>query len=169
MPESITHLLLRIPVIADSIETIVEKHNDVALSFGSVWFGVRGQAPTSARLMSLTEQLERSIPTFFYLVQRTQPLSVFKSSILAIVKSLPEKESRLVPPYYAAMPTGYKAALWLKVGLFDEASNGVLDLLRVHTTGNPVTHALKGWSSFLIVSEGVGLLSTLNRSAVSQC
>lgn len=153
MAQNDNHLLLRIPMTAEPISKIIEKHDSVALTAGHVWFGVRGQAPNPVRLQVLMEQLERPTPTFFYALQRHSSFKVFQSSIVTIASEVPKSELQLVPAYYATLSQISKPVLWLKVGPFKEISNAALDLLQVESTGSSVLHAMKGLSSFMIISE----------------
>ena len=150
------HLIVRIPMKGEPLDKIVDKHNAVTSTSGAVWFGSRGQAPGEARLILLMEQVERSVPTFLYLVQRkAQTFQTFQAPILAIAHSVPPTDSQLIPPYYVSFGSRFKAAIWLKAGLFKEEPDGALRLLQVETTGSPVTFVLaKSMASILVVVEG---------------
>jgi hypothetical protein len=150
------HLVVRIPMTGEPLDEIVEKHNAVASSMGGVWFGSRGQAPGEARLILLKQQLERSIPTFLYVVQRKpETIQAFQSPILSLAHSVPSADSQLIPPYYVSFGSHFKAAIWLKVGQFKESPYTALRLLQMETTGSPVTFVLmKSMASILIVVVG---------------
>jgi len=149
-------LLVRIPMSGESLGEIVWRHDAIASSMGCVWFGSCGQAPMESRLASLTQQIERSIPTSLYLVQRRdETLQVFQSQILGIARSVPSTESHLVPPYYASPKRDFKAVIWLKLQEFKEMPHTAIRLLRVEKTGSPVTFVLmRSMASILIVIEG---------------
>lgn len=148
------HLVLRLPMNVAPLDEIIEKHNAVAKSSGSVWFAISGRSPKPARLEMFKEQIQCSIPTFLYVLQREHDaFKVFQADILSLGQDAPETELHLIPPYYAARSILSSAVLWLRVRQFTEQAPTSVNRFYVQTTRNPLMDALKGMSSLLIVSD----------------
>jgi hypothetical protein len=156
MADAPKHLVVRIKMTGEPLETVIKKHNAVAVSGGSVWFVKRGQPLKDSRAALFTRQIEQSIPTFLYVAQlKAKTIQAFQSPILAIAHAVPSEEAHLIPPYYASFGSDVKTAIWLKVGQFKEVPNASFRLLQIESTKSPVAFVLsRSMASILTVIQG---------------
>jgi hypothetical protein len=154
--DRIAHIVVRIPMLGERLEDIIQRHTDVASadSSRSVFFGVRGKGSSIARCSPLIDQVQHKIPTFLYVVQlQSHKIRTFRSPIFSLSESVSTSDSDLIPPYYTESSYGKSVALWLKVGEFKEVSQEVLQPFAMRSTGGALTHVLsRGRASVLVVS-----------------
>jgi hypothetical protein len=148
------HIVVRLPVKGERLEEIIDRHNAVVRVSGAVLFGIRGQAPSSNRIESLSTQISDRTTTFLYVVQLQAPtIRVFRAEIISLAESLPVSESARVPPYYVEFQPDKPVVCWMKVGVFGEIPQRVLKDIKIQFTGSPLIHVLmKSRGSVLIVS-----------------
>lgn len=137
------HLLVRLPVASSSIETVVNEHNRVSVKGGTVWFAIRGRAPSSARCDTLQRQESDGKATYFYLVQRVeQEYRTYRARLFRATTARPQTDE--YPAYYRNSSIAEEAALWVNLGHLDISGPKILESLHVESTGTVVAKALKG-------------------------
>ena len=135
------NLLVRLPISGKAIAEIVDLHNAIADLHGSVWFGVRGRAPSEERQAWLTSQANRGITTYLYLLQREKRQFIgFRAFLNKVVESMPE--SSLIPTYYNNSDLKESAVLWANVQRFRRIDGTTISSLRVVSTGSPLEEVL---------------------------
>jgi len=138
------HLVLRVPKGGNPIEWIIEQHNKILRERGVVWIGVWGR-PMSLNLhQQLSQQIETSIPTVLFLVQRSaDSFSCYKGNVSDIANKLDHTIRGLTPSYYADLQFLAHVKNWLRLSAITRASGGEVEKLLMHTTGRPLVDVLK--------------------------
>jgi hypothetical protein len=134
-------LLVRVPLVAEPVEAIANRHNALASSDGNMWFGIRGRVPSQTRRACLLQQVDRGISTYLYLLQRNgSRFHGFRALLRAFSETPPDNS--MIPEYYYETGLAQSIALWAYVKCFREVDNRTIDTLRVDQTGTPIGEAL---------------------------
>ena len=98
----IIHLVFRFSDRLLKINDTVLEHNKIIEKYGAVWFAKLGKPVGKPHIESMRAQIEDSIPTYLYIVQKQSGAYIYyRGSVSEITKDTPLHEKELFPNYYS--------------------------------------------------------------------
>jgi hypothetical protein len=150
-PKPPVHLLMRYSDRISGYSTIVE-HQKVLTKRGSVWIGKLGKRLSLKNRIRINKQCREGISSFVYLVSReNRRYKIHRGKILSVSGKVPIGEQKFVPKYYKTSGAMRFTSFWTKLESLDPAAEGVLQSLRVASSGSRATHVLAHSASGLFV------------------
>ena len=117
---------------------------EVLRARGTVWLGIRTCSLSSNLIGQVASQVERLVPSFLFLMQRSgDSFNTYKSEIAALANDLPQSMLALTPEYYATQGLLAGMQSWIKVTTIGRASDTEIERLAMYTTGTPLVHVFK--------------------------
>jgi len=152
------HVLMRYSDLLHSVDDTIHLHREVLDRHGAVWVGKLGKPLARSHIAQVESQVQRGIPTYLFLVQRTAGrYEVYRGTVVEMARALPAAEGHLVPEYYEALGILAQVGFWTKVCRIERLDPGCLDALRVSTSGSAVPYSLiTSMAGMFIVEEGRG-------------
>lgn len=131
MDDKTLHLVVRFSDNLFSIGDVVEKHNEVVVKHGYVWFGKFGSTVSDTRITMLHDQIAKKIPTFIYLIKGNRKKSTFyRASLLEITKQLPKIEEKCFPKYYTENKLQKHIQTWFKTSQIELIEDSAMSKLK---------------------------------------
>ena len=118
----------------------IEAHSAVIKKHGAAWFGKMGKTLGHDKVERLNEQVEKKIPTFLYLVQRSasKGYQIYRGGILQVARDLPARQNRYIPKYYESHRLEEYIRLWTKLSNLRAVPSSEINGFVVSSSGSPV-------------------------------
>jgi len=157
-PETNLHLVVRFSDTMFGVGDVVARHNDVVDQHGAVWFGKMGQTIAQKRIDALNNQIEKSIPTYIYLVKGNRKKSTaYRADMIHISKQQPENSSHF-PIYYNDKDLLQYMKAWMKIGSIEPIKMSAMNNLRAISSVYPISETLaKSSSGYFLVRENLSV------------
>ncbi len=136
------HVALRVPypvTVGGETVDVLEEHNRIARSRGSVALGKFGRSPSFARLAPLEEQIEVGTPTSLVaIVRRDRVYKAFAAPLREVRRGGSAPDKSIVPVYYGTLEE--HPSVWFVLG--GPLTPTRLEDLRMTQTGRPLSDVL---------------------------
>jgi hypothetical protein len=125
-----------------SVDDPIARHQKLLTEIGEVWFGKMGKSLGFGHVKAMNEQCAEGIPTFVYFVEKTKKgYQVYRGVVSQVSRVRPSDDEK-VPRYYNFAKLFPYIKVWFLLTDLRHVEAGVLNKLRIATSGFPVSETL---------------------------
>ncbi len=154
MKEDVLHLVVRFSDTMFDVGDVVNRHNEIVVKRGAVWFGKLGQTISPSRIERLNQQIEKNIPTFLYLVRGSRKKStIYRAALMLVSKEMPN-DHMVFPAYYGERKLLQFMKVWMKIGKIEGIESSEMKNLKAINSIFPIAETLvRSSSGYFLVHE----------------